>query len=148
MIPAPIFERDLVSNVSVSTRLLGYGSEDELGLDARLALWRKYNKRANLTGGLLASSAGIVLILEGKSRAIAGFHRHAKADPWYETVQLVGESKILRRRFAAWPLAYVGPSRWVDLALDGHSFTEIHSPCPSECEFLIDLVLSFVGEGH
>jgi len=141
------FEKDLFLNVSVSTRTLGYGTQDEPEIDAKLELWRKYNKRVNLTGGLLASSAGIVLILEGQQRAIAGFHRHAKCDPWHDAVQVVGEHKCLKRRFAAWPLACVGPSRWVDLAMKGHALDEIAAPCATESEFLVDLVLSFVGEG-
>ena len=135
----------LVINVAVSPRPPFFSSERQAKAEESLTLWREYNVRAKLTGGLMVSEEHIVLILEGKRSSIDNYHRHAKDDGWYDSVQVVNESRCLKRRFATFPLAYVGPSRWLELALAERPLGEMLSRSPSDAEFLIDVMLSFVG---
>ena len=57
---------------------------------------------------------------------------------------------LVRRRFDNWPLAFVGPSRWVSRALSGHELSAVGADDATEADYLIDLIMSFVGDdpGH
>lgn len=140
-------ERNLVYNVTVSASPLSIDVSDRAALDDRLTVWRRYNTQLGLTGALLVSGDGIALVLEGTAPSIKKLRRHIDANPLNGNVQLLAEAVCLRRRFGAWPLAYVGPSRWVERALANHALADMAAESPSDADFLIDLMLSFVGEG-
>ena len=143
----PDAREDLFCSVTVSTSLLGFAAGDHIALADRLAGWRSYNVILGLTGALLVSSEGIVLVLEGTAPSIMKLRRHIDTNPLHGEIQLLDQSSCLRRRFGGWPLAYVGPSRWVQRALGSHAIADMTAESPSEAEFLIDLVLTFVGDG-
>ena len=141
------FEKDLVCNVTVSTSLLGFAAGQDVALDDRLALWRQYNAKLGLTGALLVSSDGIALILEGTISSVTKLRRHVASNRLHGDIQLLAQAACLKRRFGAWPLAYVGPSRWVQRALANHAIADMTEGSADDADFLIDLVLSFVGDG-
>lgn len=144
---AVAFEKDLVFNVTVSTSLLGFAAGNDVALDDRLALWRRHNAKLGLTGALLVSGDGIALILEGTAPSVLRLRNHVDANLLHGDIKLIAQSACVKRRFGAWPLAYVGPSRWVQRALASHAIADMTEECPDDAEFLIDLVLSFVGDG-
>lgn len=140
------FEKDLVFNVTVSCSLQGFAAGDPGAVDDRLALWRRNNTKLGLTGALLVNRDGTALILEGTAPSIAKLRNHIDANPLHGEIRLLAQSACVKRRLSGWPLAYVGPSRWVQRALADHPITDMTAESPGDAEFLIDLVLSFVGD--
>lgn len=115
-------------------------------LDDMLRLWRRNNIELGLTGALLLCDGAFVHLLEGDRNDVDRMFRRVAADPRHENVRLLQRRPLFRRRFGNWPLAFVGPSRWVSRALAGHDLTAVDADDTSEASYLIDLILSFVGD--
>ena len=137
---------ELFCEVTVAPSLLGFEAGKDVALDDRLALWRQYNTKNGLTGALLVSGDGIALILEGTAPAIGKVRRQMDANPLHGKIQLIDKRPCFKRRFVGWPLAYVGPSRWVQQALADRMLSDMTAESQSDADFLIDLVLFLVGD--
>lgn len=140
-------ETDLVFNIAVSDcRFAAVANRDYTVLDQVLKDWRKNNLELKLTGALLLCDGSFVHLLEGTARQVARMRQRVMADPLHSNVRSLHEQHLAVRRFSAWPLAYVGPSRWVSRALKGHPISEMDAGSADEAAFLVDLILSFVGD--
>lgn len=95
---------------------------------------------------MLLCDGAFVHLLEGDRSDVERMFSRVRADPRHENVRLLERRPLVRRRFANWPLAYVGPSRWVSRALHGHDLAEISAENADGAGYLIDLILSFVGD--
>lgn len=127
-------------------RFAAVETRDYAVIDEMLKLWRHNNQELDLTGALLLCDGAFVHLLEGERANVDRMFRRVMADPRHENVRLIERRPLVRRRFANWPLAYVGPSRWVSRALSGHALAEVQQNSPDEAAYLIDLILSFVGD--
>lgn len=144
---SPRVQEDLISHVTVGTSLLGFNAGMDVSLDERLAIWRQYNVKRGLTGALLVSGDGIALILEGPASAVMKVRKKIDANPLHGRIQLLFTGLCEKRRFGGWPLAYVGPSRWVQNTLATRPLAEMTAESGSDADFLIELILFLVGEG-
>ena len=144
---SPRVQEDLVFHVTVGTSLLNFDAGKDVALDERLAIWREYNAKRGLTGALLVSGDGIALILEGPASAVMKVRKKIDANPLHGRIQLLFTGLCEKRRFGGWPLAYVGPSRWVQNTLATRPLAEMTAESGKDAEFLIDLILFLVGEG-
>lgn len=141
------FERDLVFHITVSDcRFAAVEARDYVVLDGMLKTWRENNAELGLSGALLLCDGSFVHLIEGPKNKIRKLLARVVADPLHSNVRTLREESSLDRRFPASPLAYVGPSRWVQRALSNHALGAMGSETPEEADFLIDLILSFVGE--
>jgi hypothetical protein len=140
-------DRDLVLNINISDcEFAAVESRDYVVLDGMLKTWRANNIDLGLTGGLLLCDGSFVHVLEGTPAGVATMRQRVAADPLHSNVRNLGEHPCIKRRFANWPLAYVGPSRWVQRALKNHELAAMGPETPDEAEFLVDLILCFVGD--
>ena len=137
---------ELFCQVTVAPSLLGFEAGKDIALDDRLAIWRQHNTKFGLTGAILVSSDGIAIILEGTAAAIGKVRGQMDANPLHGKIQLIAYRPCFRRRFLGWPLAYVGPSRWVQNALADRMLSDMTEESQSDADFLIDLVLFLVGD--
>lgn len=142
----PSFEQDLVVSITVSEATWPE-ADNHAELDMILHTWSGRNAKLRLSGALLISDGGIVHVLEGPAAAVHKMRRSVALSPLHGNVRLLAERAKVKRRFSGWPLAYVGPSRWVKSALANRPLAEMTADCPEEADFLIELLLSFVGEG-
>jgi hypothetical protein len=143
----PATERDLVVNINVSDcKFAAVESRDYVVLDGMLKTWRKNNVELGLSGALLLCDGAFVHVLEGTPTGVKKMRARVAADPLHTNVRNLREQPCVRRRFSNWPLAFVGPSRWVARALKNHQLGQMGPDTPDEAEFLIDLILSFVGD--
>ncbi|TPG46565.1 hypothetical protein EAH76_23415 [Sphingomonas glacialis] len=99
-----------------------------------------------MTGALLLCEGSFVHVLEGTPNGVKKMRARVVADPLHTNVRNLREKACIKRRFSNWPLAYVGPPRWVQRALKNHELASMGSETPDEAEFLVDLILSFVGD--
>lgn len=143
----PKLERDLTFHVAVSTIQAGEEMVDHDFITARIATWRSANAACGLTGALLISGDEMVHVLEGTAAAIHKQRWHLDREPMHTNVRQLAESFCMKRRFGAWPLAYVPSSRWVERALTHHALTDMVPNSAADAQFLIDLMLDFVGDG-
>lgn len=140
-------DRDLVLNISVSDcKFAAVETRDYVVLDGMLKTWRKNNADLGLTGALLLCDGSFVHVLEGTPNGVKKMRARVVADPLHSNVRNLREQACIKRHFSSWPLAYVGPSRWVQRALKNHELAAMDSSTPNEAEFLVDLILSFVGD--
>lgn len=138
---------ELEFTIAVSDcRFAAVENRDYVVLDQMLKTWRNNNAELKLTGALLLCDGSFVHLLEGTPRNVQRMYIRVEADPLHENVRLLQRRPLTKRRFKAWPLAYVGPSRWVSRALKNHPLTELPGDCPDEANYLIDTILSFVGD--
>lgn len=142
---APSAELEFTIAVS-DCRFAAVENRDYVVLDQMLKTWRSNNAELKLTGALLLCDGSFVHLLEGSPRNVQRMYDRVEEDPLHENVRLLQRRPLLKRRFKTWPLAYVGPSRWVSRALKNHPLTELPGDCPEEANYLIDTILSFVGE--
>jgi hypothetical protein len=143
----PSNERDLVLNINISEcRFAAVETRDYVVLDQMLKTWRKNNRELGLTGGLLLCDGAFVHVLEGTPAGVKKMRARVAADPLHTNVRNLREQPCVKRRFLNWPLAYVGPSRWVQRALKNHELAAMGPETPDEAEFLVDLILCFVGD--
>lgn len=127
-------------------RFAAVENRDYAVLDDMLRLWRRNNIELSLTGALLLCDGAFVHLLEGDRRDVERMFARVKADPRHENVRLLQRRPLVRRRFENWPLAYVGPSRWVSRALGGIELAQLPADSAEDAAYLIDLILSFVGD--
>lgn len=144
---SPRVQEDLIFLVIVGTALLSFAAGKDVALDAQLAIWRKYNAKRGLTGALLVSGDGIALVLEGPASSVMKVRKKIDANPLRGHIQLLATGLCHKRRFGGWPLAYVGPSRWVQNTLAARPLAKMTAESGRDAEFLIDLILFLVGEG-
>ena len=143
----PTENRDLVLNINVSDcKFAAVESRDYVVLDGMLKTWRTNNADLGLTGALLLCDGSFVHVLEGTPKGVKKMRARVMADPLHSNVRNLREQSCFKRRFSNWPLAYVGPSRWVQRALKNHELASMSSETPDEAEFLVELILSFVGD--
>lgn len=140
-------EQDLTFHVAVSTIQVGEAMVDHNFITAKLARWRSANAACGLTGALLISGDEMVHVLEGTAAAIHKQRRHLDREPMHANVRQLTAASCVKRRFGAWPLAYVPSSRWVERALTHHALTDMVPDSAADAQFLIDLILDFVGDG-
>lgn len=143
----PPGELGLVFNINVSEcKFAAVENRDYVVLDGMLKTWRKNNAELKLSGALLLCDGAFVHLLEGTPAQVRKMRKRVEADPLHTNVRNLSERSCLKRRFSSWPLAYVGPSRWVQRALKNHELAAMEPDSPDEAEFLVDLILSFVGD--
>jgi hypothetical protein len=140
-------ERDLTFHVAVSTIQAGEEMVDHDFITTRLATWRSANAACGLTGALLISGDEMVHVLEGTVAAIHKQRWHLDREPMHTNVRKLAAGGCTKRRFGAWALAYIPSSRWVDRALTHHALAEMVPDSAGDAQFLIDLMLDFVGDG-
>ena len=139
--------RDLVLNINVSDcAFAAVENRDYVVLDAMLKTWRKNNVQLGLTGALLLCDGAFVHVLEGTPAGVKKMRARVAADGLHTNVRNLREQPCVKRRFTNWPLAYVGPSRWVQRALKNHALAAMGPETPDEAAFLVDLILCFVGD--
>ena len=144
--PKPSFEQDLVVSITVSDADWP-AADNHAELDLVLRGWSERNAKLRLSGALLISDGCIVHVLEGPTAAVHKMRRSVAHSPLHGNVRLLAERAKVKRRFSGWPLAYVGPSRWVKSALADRPLGEMAADSSEDADFLIELLLSFVGEG-
>lgn len=143
----PGIEPGLVFNINVSDcKFAAVETRDYVVLDEMLKTWRKNNIELKLSGALLLCDGAFVHLLEGTPMQVRRMRERVEADPLHTNVRNLREQPCIKRRFSNWPLAYVGPSRWVQRALKNHELAAMGPDTPDEAEFLVDLILSFVGD--
>lgn len=140
------FEQDLVVSATVSDANWPE-ADNHADLDPVLQGWSRRNAKLNLSGALLISDGCIVHVLEGPVAAVQKMRRSVALSPLHSNIRLLAERAKVKRRFSGWPLAYVGPSRWVRSALAHRPLAEMPADSPQDADFVIELLLSFVGEG-
>lgn len=71
------------------------------------------NRARDLTGALLFTGTHFAQVLEGCDSAIDTLLAIIEHDPRHDRIHVVDRSPLDARRFAAWEMAYSGPSQFV-----------------------------------
>jgi hypothetical protein len=79
-----------------------------------VAVSRRRNQKAGITGGLIFTGRFFAQVLEGTPDALHRLLATIAADDRHEAMQLLYKKQIASRFFFDWSMAYNGPSRTVE----------------------------------
>lgn len=82
-----------------------------------LAVSRRNNRIAGLTGMLYADSRRFLQVLEGDERDVMATFERIKADPRHRAVVVLSRREIPEREFGAWEMAHAEPGHDADALL-------------------------------
>ena len=82
-----------------------------------LAVSRRNNRIAGLTGMLYADSRRFLQVLEGEERDVQAPFERIRADPRHRAVVVLSRREIAAREFGAWEMAHAAPGHDADALL-------------------------------
>jgi len=89
--------------------------EDNLqaAVDAIVSDARLRNAKTGLTGALLFTGTHFAQYFEGEESGLEMLFSSLERDPRHEKLRVIDRSRIDRRRFRTWNMAYFGPAQFV-----------------------------------
>lgn len=82
---------------------------DEALVDDILAVSRRNNRAAGLTGLLVAGQRRFLQLLEGEERSVRETYLRIRRDPRHFACVMIGEGAIAARQFGDWDMGMVRP---------------------------------------
>lgn len=133
----------LVRLVYVSRLAKGCGPED---LEKILAISRRNNKAAGVTGALCYSAKGFMQCLEGPAQAVNQLYRVIARDDRHVDVTLLDYADVKSRLFGDWSMAYVRADEIDRSILKQVRGRESFDPFDMAAGEAIDLLVAIVKE--
>lgn len=79
-----------------------------------LAVSRRNNRRAGLTGMLYADPRRFLQVIEGEARDVEATFARISADPRHRAIVVLSRREIKEREFGAWEMAHAAPGHDAD----------------------------------
>jgi hypothetical protein len=85
----------------------------EVEVDAIVAASLPRNRQLDITGALVFTERHFAQYFEGPRASVDELMASIRRDPRHHDIDVVLERELAARRFAAWAMAYAGPSTFV-----------------------------------
>ena len=127
-----------------ANRLSGSPADMKAQIDAILAVSRRNNSLADVTGALMFSAQYFGQVLEGPRSALEATFERIQQDARHGDIAMLEFAPVPARSFDNWSMAFVGPSSNVTTGFDDIGRLTGFDPSKLDAEELFEKMVSFI----